>query len=262
VLAPVPAYTDYWQTPHQRDPFEVPIQEKLELIRNAAAEAKKSQQVFSAGCTLAFRKEDKYFASSVGSSIQQLNMQTYGIVNSTAVDLAKGLSKTRRFQPPPVTAGYEFVAVMNLVENAQRVREEVVEHLKSPPITAGKKDLVLLPIHLWLTIHESLGHSTELDRALGYEANYAGTSFLTTDKLGTFAFGSKRSLNRLNFLRAQSRATALPYAGSVNRLAIFSVLNECVLRYVVSLPTTGFGFACRHGMSIVVSVLRGNARSR
>ncbi len=190
VLAPVPAYTDYWQTPHERDPFEVPIEEKLELIRSAAAEAKKSQQVFSAGCTLAFRKEDKYFASSVGSSIQQLNLQTYGIVNSTAVDLAKGLSKTRRFQPPPVTAGYEFVAVMNLVENAQRVREEVVEHLKAPPVTPGKKDLVLLPSHLWLTIHESLGHSTELDRALGYEANYAGTSFLTTDKLGKERVGS------------------------------------------------------------------------
>ena len=190
MLAPVPAYTDYWQTPHQRDPFEVPIQEKLELIRSAAAEARKSQQVFSAGCTLAFRKEDKYFASSVGSSIQQLNLQTYGIVNSTAVDLAKGLSKTRRFQPPPVTAGYEFVAVMNLVENAQRVREEVVEHLKSPAVTPGKKDLVLLPSHLWLTIHESLGHSTELDRALGYEANYAGTSFLTTDKLGKERVGS------------------------------------------------------------------------
>jgi predicted Zn-dependent protease len=89
-----------------------------------------------------------------------------------------------------VTAGYEFVAVMNLVENAQRVREEVVEHLKSPPVTAGKKDLVLLPSHLWLTIHESLGHSTELDRALGYEANYAGTSFLTTDKLGKERVGS------------------------------------------------------------------------
>jgi TldD protein len=189
-LAPVPAYTDYYRTPHERDPFEVPIQEKLELIRAAAAEAKKNQQVFSAGCTLAFRKEDKYFASSVGSSIQQLNLQSYGIVNSTAVDLTKGLSKIRKYQPPPVTAGYEFVAVMNLVENAARVREEVVEHLKSPPVTAGKKDLVLLPSHLWLTIHESLGHSTELDRALGYEANYAGTSFLTTDKLGKERVGS------------------------------------------------------------------------
>jgi TldD protein len=66
VLAPVPAYTDYWQTPHQRDPFEVPIQEKLELIRSAAAEARKSQQVFSAGCTLAFRKEDNGTARRSG----------------------------------------------------------------------------------------------------------------------------------------------------------------------------------------------------
>jgi TldD protein len=191
VLAPVPAYRDYWQTPHERDPFATPIQEKLELIRAAAAEAKSSPQVFAAGCTLAFRSEDKYFASSVGSSIQQLNLQSYGIVNATAVDLAKGLSKTRRYQPPPVTAGYEFVPVMNLLENARRVREEVVEHLKAPPVTAGKKDLVLLPSHLWLTIHESLGHSTELDRALGYEANYAGTSFLTTDKMGKERVGSE-----------------------------------------------------------------------
>jgi TldD protein len=189
-LAPVTAYRDYWQTPHERDPFAVPLEEKLELIRAAAAEAKNSQLVFSAGCTLAFRSEDKYFASSVGSSIQQLNLQAYGIVNATAVDMAKALSKTRRYQPTPVTAGYEFVPVMNLVENARRVREEVVEHLKAPPVTAGKKDLVLLPSHLWLTIHESIGHSTELDRALGYEANYAGTSFLTTDKLGKERIGS------------------------------------------------------------------------
>src|SRR5262245_52081214 len=191
VLARVPAYKDYWQTPHESDPFAVPIEEKLELIRAAAAEAKKSQQVFAAGCTLAFRSEDKYFASSVGSSIQQLNLQTYGVVNATAVDISNGLSKTRRYQPTPVTAGYEFVPVMNLLEHARRVREEVVEHLKAPPVTPGKKDLVLLPSHLWLTIHESIGHSTELDRALGYEANYAGTSFLTTDKLGKERVGSE-----------------------------------------------------------------------
>ena len=83
VLVPVPAYRDYWQTPHERDPFATSIEEKLHLIRSAAAEAKKSQQVFAAGCTLAFRSEDKYFASSVGSSIHQLNLQTYGVVNAT-----------------------------------------------------------------------------------------------------------------------------------------------------------------------------------
>ena len=70
-------------------------------------------------------------------------------------------------------------------------RDEVVEHLAAPPVTPGKKDLVLLPSHLCLTIHESIGHSTELDRALGYEANYAGTSFLTTEKMGTFRVGSE-----------------------------------------------------------------------
>ena len=189
-LAPVKAYRDRWQTPFERDPFAVSIEEKLELIRTAAAAAKKDKRVFSAGCNIGFRSEDKYFASSEGSSIQQLNLQTSAQVNATAVDQAKALSKTRRYVPPPVTAGYEFVPIMNLVENAGRVREEVIEHLNAPPVTAGKKDLVLLPNHLWLTIHESLGHSTELDRALGYEANYAGTSFLTTDKLGKARIGS------------------------------------------------------------------------
>ena len=189
-LAPVKAYRDRWQTPFEKDPFSVPIEERLELIRTAAAAAKKDKRVFSAGCSLSFASEDKYFASSEGSSIQQLNLQTSAQVNATAVDVAKALSKSRRYVPPPVTAGYEYVPIMNLVENAARVREEVIEHLAAPPVTAGKKDLVLLPNHLWLTIHESLGHSTELDRALGYEANYAGTSFLTTDKLGKARIGS------------------------------------------------------------------------
>ena len=189
-LAPVPAYRDRWQTPFERDPFSVPLEEKLELIRSAAAQAKKDDKVFSSACVLSFRSEDKYLATSVGSSIQQLNMQTYAVVNATAVDRAAALSRTRRYQPPQVTAGYEYVPIMNLVENARRVREESLELLAAPAVSPGKKDLVLMPSHLWLTIHESLGHSTELDRALGYEANYAGTSFLTPDKLGKQRIGS------------------------------------------------------------------------
>ena len=73
---------------------------------------------------------------------------------------------------------------MNLEENAQRIREEVVEHLTAPAVKPGKKDLILMPNHLMLTIHESVAHPTELDRALGYEANYAGTSYITPDKIG------------------------------------------------------------------------------
>jgi TldD protein len=189
-LAPVASYRTRWVTPHEKDPFAVPLAEKLDLVRAAANEVKKSDRIFSSSAQVFFRSEDKYFASTEGSSIQQLCLQNTGGVNGTAVDSARGLSKSRRFQAQPSTAGYEMVPLMNLLENASRIREEVLEHLAAPQVTPGKKDLVLLPTHLWLTIHESLGHSTELDRALGYEANYAGTSFLTTDKLGKLRVGS------------------------------------------------------------------------
>lgn len=189
-LAPVVAYRTRWATPNEKDPFTVPLPEKLDLIRAAAREVKKNDRIFSSGARLSFRSEDKYFASTEGSSIQQLYLQSGGGTSANAIDSARGLSKSRGFQAPPATAGYEIVPVMNLLENAARIREEVLEHLAAPPVTPGKKDLVLLPTHLWLTIHESLGHSTELDRALGYEANYAGTSFLTPDKLGKLRVGS------------------------------------------------------------------------
>jgi TldD protein len=189
-LAPVKAYRLRWQTPHERDPFSVSLEEKIELIHAATAEVKKEKRIFSSFCNLTFRSEDKYFASSEGSSIQQFNLQTHGEVSATAVDPARVLSKSRRYVPPPVTAGYEYVPLMNLAENARRIRAEALEHLAAPPVTPGRKDLVLMPSHLWLTIHESIGHSTELDRALGYEANYAGTSFLTLDKMGKQRIGS------------------------------------------------------------------------
>ena len=87
--------------------------------------------------------------------------------------------------------GYEYVESYPLLEEVRVAAEEAVAMHKAKPAVAGQKTLILHPTNLWLTIHESVGHPTELDRALGYEANYAGTSFLTTDKLGKFEFGSK-----------------------------------------------------------------------
>ena len=190
-LAPVRAYRDRWQTPHERNPFSVPLEEKLELLRTAAGEAKAGKGVFSSASKLVFQSEDKYFASSEGSSLQQLILQTDAGVSATAVDSSRGKSKTRWYIPPPATAGYDYVPSTNLVENARRIGSEAVEHLHAPPVSPGKKDLVLLPSNLWLTIHESMGHSTELDRALGFEANYAGTSFLTLDKMGKERIGTE-----------------------------------------------------------------------
>ena len=183
-LAPVKAYTDYWVAPHDKDPFEVPMPEKIELLHSVVTEIKKNTRIFSGNANLQFRSEDKYFASSDGSSIQQLILQTFGGAQAGAVDRQKGLSRNRAYQPTQVSAGWEYVPQMNLKENAQRIREEVLEHLAAPPVTPGKKDLILMPSHLMLTIHESVGHPTELDRSLGYEANYAGTSYITPATMG------------------------------------------------------------------------------
>jgi TldD protein len=101
-------------------------------------------------------------------------------LQATAVDFEKNISRTRTYKVPPASAGWEAVAKANVGENAPRVREEVLEHLAAPPSS-----------NLWLTIHESIGHSTELDRALGYEANFAGTSFMTTEKMGKYQVGSE-----------------------------------------------------------------------
>ncbi len=190
VLAPVKPYRDRWTAPYEKNPFDVAVAEKLELLLDSGRAIKKNQQVFGSGGSLSSRSEDKYFASSEGSSIQQLIFQTFGQLQANAVDLVNRKSKTRNYMPAPVAAGYEAVPKMNLGENALRIRDEVVEHLKAPAVRPGKYDLILMPSHLSLTIHESIGHSTELDRALGYEANYAGTSFLTLDKLGKFRVGS------------------------------------------------------------------------
>jgi TldD protein len=190
-LAPVKAYHDRWTSKFEKDPFAISMDEKLELIHSATLSIKKDPKVFSAFGALGFQSEDKYFASSEGSSIQQYVVRVYPLLNAVAVDFQNGISRTRNYTVEPQTAGWEAIAKANLGENAPRIRAEVLEHLAAPPVSPGKKDLVLMPSHLWLTIHESIGHSTELDRALGYEANFAGTSFVTTEKMGNFSFGSE-----------------------------------------------------------------------
>ena len=190
-LSPVKAYHDRWTSKFEKDPFAISMDEKLELIHSAALSIKKDPKVFSAFGALGFQSEDKYFASSEGTSIQQYIVRSFPYLQATAVDFKSGISRTRSYTVEPQTAGFEAIAKANLGENSPRIRSEVLEHLAAPPVKPGKKDLVLLPSHLWLTIHESVGHSTELDRALGYEANFAGTSFLTTEKLGNFSFGSE-----------------------------------------------------------------------
>ena len=196
-LAATPAYKDSTALPIAVDPFSVPIEQKLDLLRAVAAEALAVKGVFSINAFILQRSEDRFFASSEGSVIQQLVYQVGPEFTAQAVEAGRKV-KSRTYRPNAVCAGYEAVERAKLVENARRVGEQAVEHLKAPSVSPGVKDLVLLPTHLGLTIHESIGHSTELDRALGYEANYAGTSFLTPEKLGKFRgrLGDRQLLRR------------------------------------------------------------------
>jgi len=191
-LAPVPAYRERYTTPFEKNPFDVPVKDKLAFLQAVNDRAKKVAGVTSVNSGMTFRTEDKYFASTEGSYIQQLIVQTAPTFTATAVDFSTRKSKSRSFQVKPVTSGYEHVERCGMLDNAERLGAEAVEHLAAPSVEPGVKDLILLPSHLGLTIHESIGHSTELDRALGYEANFAGTSFLAPpdQMMGKFQFGS------------------------------------------------------------------------
>jgi TldD protein len=183
-LAATKTYREVWTTPHDKDPFEISANEKIDLLTGATETVKKNAKVLTGTASLNFRNEDKYLATSEGSSIQQYLLQIYGNVDATAVDTEKGISRSRTYVPTQASAGWEYVPEMNLGENAAIIREEVLEHLAAPEVRPGKKDLLLMPSHLMLTIHESVGHPTELDRTLGYEANYAGTSYITPATIG------------------------------------------------------------------------------
>ncbi len=183
-LVPVAAYQDKYVTPIKIDPFTVPIQEKAELLLNINEQflAYGEQGIKKASSSLSFTKEDKIFASTVGSIIEQTIYRSYPSMSCTAI--ANGDAKSRNYERPPLNIGYEHIDSADLLGNIERVANEAIEKVHAPEFTGeGKTTLILKPSNLFLTIHESVGHPTELDRVYGYEANFAGTSFATTDNL-------------------------------------------------------------------------------
>jgi len=190
-LAPEPAHVDVWQTPLTRDPFKVPLEDKAELLLAINAATLKVPGVKFVSSYVQSASEWKLFASSEGTYLEQEIVRIDPGYYATAVDTTTGEFATRAHEVQPMQAGWEYVADSTLLADAPRIGAEAVEKLKAAPVTPGKKDLVLTPSNLWLTIHESIGHPTELDRALGYEANFAGTSFAKVDKLGKLDYAAK-----------------------------------------------------------------------
>ncbi len=189
-LAPVPAYRDSWTTPIRRDPFAVELEDKLQLLMSINAEALKVPGVSFCSSQMAFVREHKLLATSEGSYIEQTLHRCNPSFLVTSVDRKRASFQTRASFSDPRGMGYEYVEDYPWLDDARQAGEDAVAKHSAPSVEPGRRDLILHPTNLWLTIHESIGHPTELDRALGYEANFAGTSFLTPDELGKFRIGS------------------------------------------------------------------------
>jgi TldD protein len=192
-LAPVEAFPDVrWESPMRIDPFGVPVEEKVALLIQANEAAMRVPRARFVTTSLFFVREEKVFASTVGSYIAQTLTRTYPVTTVTAVAEDGSDFQTRQSTDvPPRGLGYEYVVDSDLPARATVWAEEAAAKLTAKPVEQGRFDLVLLPTHLRLIIHESIAHPTELDRIMGYEANYAGTSFIhpPRDFLGKFRYG-------------------------------------------------------------------------
>lgn len=191
-LAAEPAAKVEWSSPCAIDPFSISIEENLEMLADLDHELLSVAGVTLAETNLNFRRNEQWFYNSEGSDIHQTRTTTgagYAAHAFAGTEIQKR-SYPNSFGGQWMNKGYELVAELKLKENAHRIAEECVALLKAPQCPQGRATVILDSSQLGLQIHESVGHPIELDRVLGYEANFAGTSFLTLDKLNSLRYGS------------------------------------------------------------------------
>ncbi|MGH3672488.1 MAG: TldD/PmbA family protein [Pseudonocardiaceae bacterium] len=193
-LADEPVHADAtWVGDHEVDPFTVPLQDKVELLSDFSGRLLAADGVEHADVMFRAEKECKFYADSAGTSTTQQRVRLHPALTAITVDRAAGSFESMRTCAPPTARGWEYLAGNRFWDwdgELAQIPEWLAEKVKAPSVAPGRYDLVIDPTNLWLTIHESVGHATEYDRAIGYEAAYAGSSFATPDKLGTLRYGS------------------------------------------------------------------------
>ena len=199
-LAPEPAYGEVtWVSAYEIDPFTVGVADKIALLASWSNGLLAHAAVSHVDAMLLQVRECKFYSDGATTAIQQ-RVRVYPAVTAIAVT-DDGRFDTMRTLAPPAGRGYEYLASgasadsggstgWDFAAELAELPDLLAAKLRAPSVEPGRYDLVIDPSNLWLTIHESIGHATELDRALGYEAAYAGTSFATPDKLGTLRYGS------------------------------------------------------------------------
>lgn len=185
--------TATYRTPYTDDPFAVSLDDKLKILMEADAAMGRVPGIAIREGSVVAGREIKTFASSTGARIEQEIVEAGGGIEATAVNDSEVQQRSypNSFGGQVVTGGFEAVRALDLVEHAQETAELAVALLDAPQCPSGEMDLIIDSTQVALQIHESCGHPTELDRVFGTEASFAGTSFLTTDKLGNLRYGSE-----------------------------------------------------------------------
>ncbi len=202
-IGPPMAIKDTYATPIQKDPFAVSFDDKIALLLRATETMMGVSNIVMAEANSYCQRDEKLFVSTEGSDIEQTLIETGCGIEATAVDEGE---VQRRSYPNSVgrhqgTEGWEFIERYDMPGNALRVAEEASQLLHAKPCPSGVTTVILDGSQVALQIHESCGHAIELDRVLGMEAAFAGTSFLTTDKLGSFMYGSPSVNIRRRFVK-------------------------------------------------------------
>ncbi len=192
-LAPEPTYPDaVWVSAYDVDPFSIPESDKIALLADWSNRVLSAPGVSHVDAEVLAVLENKFYADLAGTSTTQQRVRIQPNLNATAIDAESGRFETMDTLGPPAGRGWEYTQGTGWDWDAELAALPglLAEKLAAPSVEPGDYDLLIDPTNLWLTIHESIGHATELDRALGYEAAYAGTSFATPDKLNKLKYGS------------------------------------------------------------------------
>ena len=188
-LAPEPVHSGTWKTPVTTDPFAVPTDDIVSKLLQTNEHALAIDGIKYVSSSIHFLKETKLFVNSEGAEIEQEHHRLRPNLDVTAFG-DNGDFRRRSANLQAMGAGYEWVEEIDWLGRVDYAAEEANAYLSATPASADTKDIILAPDNLWLTLHETVGHPTELDRAIGFEANFAGTSFCTVDKLGKLQYGA------------------------------------------------------------------------